>query len=302
MLLMIFRSIKEGFRGFARHFGMSASSILIVSITLIILSAFIIFSAHLERFTRHFESTMEISVQIDYDYESEKQEEEIRKQIEAIEGVKNITYYTKEEEMAFFMSTIEDEREKEIYEPFEADMNPMHDSFYVETDTGAQLETVANTIKKIEGIYSVEYGGENTMNAVSVMMNVRRITLIVVIVMLIMAIFLIRTTIRQTISSRVDEMRIMQDVGASNSFIRAPFVWEGIIIGAIGAIVPVALTIYAYVSYYRSMGGKLLAGLFTLITPNPFLIYVCLIIVFIGMLVGFVGSWTSVTGFLRARR
>ncbi len=299
---MIFRSIREGLRGFTRHFGMSASSILIVSITLIILSVFMIFSYHLERFTRHFESTMEISVQIDYDYEDEDSEAILRKQIEAIEGVKKITFYTKEEEMEFYMNTIEDEREKEIYEPFENNMNPMHDSFYIETDTGSQIEQVANEIRKLEGIYKVEYGGENTMNAVSMMMNVRRGTLIVVIVMIIMAIFLIRTTIRQTISSRVDEMRIMQDVGASNRFIRAPFVWEGVIIGLLGAIVPIALTIYAYISYYKGTGGKVLAGLFTLVSPSPFLFYICGIVLFIGVLVGFVGSWTSVTGFLRARR
>lgn len=299
---MTFRSIKEGLRGFARHFGMSASSILIVSITLIILSVFMVFSYHLQRFTKHFESTMEISVQIDYDYEDEASEEALKEQIQKIPGVKTITYYTKEEEMEFYMSTIEDEREREIYEPFENDMNPMHDSFYIETETGSQIEQVANEIEKLEGIYKVEYGGENTMNAVSMMMNVRRATLVVVVVMLIMAIFLIRTTIRQTISSRVDEMRIMQDVGASNRFIRAPFVWEGVIIGLLGAIVPIILTAYAYLSFYKSTGGKVFAGLFTLVAPNPFLWYVCGILALIGVLVGYVGSWTSVTGFLRARR
>ena len=299
---MIFRSIKEGFRGFARHFGMSASSIFIVSISLIILSVFAVFSYHLERFTRHFESTMEISVQIDYDYEDEASENALMNQIKSIEGVKSIKYYSKEEEMEFYMSTIEDAKEKEIYEPFEKDNNPMHDSFYIETESGSQIEQVANEIKKLDGIYRVEYGGENTMNAVTMMMNVRRITLIVVVVMLIMAIFLIRTTIRQTISSRVDEMRIMQDVGASNSFIRAPFVWEGIIIGILGAIVPIILTVYAYLSFYRRTGGKVFAGLFSLVTPNPFLIYICGILLLIGILVGFIGSWTSATGFLRRRR
>ena len=281
---MIFRSIREGFRGFARHFGMSASSIFIVSISLIILSVFAIFSYHLERFTRHFESTMEISVQIDYNYEDEASENELKNQIQAIEGVKNITYYSKEEEMEFYMSTIEDEKEKEIYEPFENEMNPMHDSFYIETENGSQIEQVANEIKKLDGIYRVEYGGENTMNAVTMMMNVRRITLIV------------------TISSRVDEMRIMQDVGASNSFIRAPFVWEGIIIGVLGAIIPIILTVYAYVSFYRRTGGKVFAGLFSLVSPHPFLLYICGILLLIGILVGFVCSWTSATGFLRRRR
>ena len=299
---MISRPIKEGFRGVGRHWAMSISSAMAVTVTLLIVSLFLVFSYPLQKFTRNFESSMEIAVTIAYDHEEANDENKIQKEIESIEGVKSVTYFTKEQELEFYLSRFEDERTKEAFKPFIGERNPMHDAFYVETETGAQLSDVAEKIRAIEGVDTVEYGGDSTLSVVGMMMSVRRFGLFFVVILGLLAIFLIQNTIKLTIYARIDEIKIMRDVGASNGFIRSPFVWEGIITGFMGAIVPIVLTIYAYISVYRATGGVIFADIFTMVKPIPFLYYICAIIAGLGILVGLIGSYLSVTRYLREKR
>ena len=84
---MISRPLKEGFRGVARHWGMSISASIAVTITLVMISLFMIFSFNLENFTKDIESSLEISVLVDYDYESKEQIDRIDSELNAITGV-----------------------------------------------------------------------------------------------------------------------------------------------------------------------------------------------------------------------
>ena len=92
---MISRPIKEGFSGVGRHLAMAISSAIAVTITLLIISLFIIFSYNVQNFTKNIESSMEISVMVDYNYEDSAKEDAIQKSIEAIDGVKKVTYSNK---------------------------------------------------------------------------------------------------------------------------------------------------------------------------------------------------------------
>ena len=94
---MISRSLKEGIRGVGRHWAMSIYSAAAVTITLFIVSLFLVLTFHLQRFTKNFESEVKISVMIGYDYEHEDVEAGIKKQIEAIDGVKSVEYKTKDD-------------------------------------------------------------------------------------------------------------------------------------------------------------------------------------------------------------
>ena len=89
---MISRPLKEGFRGVARHWGMSISASIAVTITLVMISLFMIFSFNLENFTKDIESSLEISVLVDYDYESKEQIDRIDSELNAITGVAEVTF------------------------------------------------------------------------------------------------------------------------------------------------------------------------------------------------------------------
>ena len=298
---MISRPIKEGFRGVGRHRGMALSSAIAFTITLTIISIFLIFSWHLHTFTKSVEYSMKIAVLIDSRHESMAAEQKIRNQIEQIEGVKVVEYSSKEQEFAYYLEQYDDAAMREAMAPF-GDDNPMSDAFYVEVEDGDLIETIASQISRIEGVSDVDYGGQTTIDMVAAMITIRRFGLIFVAALSVLAIFLIQNTIKLTIGARQDEITIMRNVGATNGFIRAPFVWEGMIIGVLGAILPIALTVYGYYALYERTKGVVFSSLFHLEQPMPFSAYISAILAVTGILVGYIGSWLSVTKYLRWKR
>ena len=118
----------------------------------------------------------------------------------------------------------------------------------------------------------------------------------------ILAIFLISNTIKITIFARQDEIVIMRHVGATNGYIRTPFVLEGMVIGILGSIIPVLFTIVGYDFLYEAMGGKIITGMLTLLPVFPFSLYVSAILVIASLVVGLFGSLVSVNKNLRWKR
>lgn len=298
---MIFRGFKEGLMGVFRHIAMSISSAIAVTVTLLIISIFLLLSFHLEKFTKTIETSMQISVMVDKNYENRSDEDQLQKKISALEGVASVTFSSKEEELNYFINTFDDERTREVFEPYKQD-NPMHDAFYVEATDGKYIKDIAKKIEGFTGVDSVNYGGQSTINLVSAMSSIRRFGSILVIGLTLLAIFLIQNTIKLTIYARQDEINIMKNVGATNRFIRSPFLWEGIFIGILGSLIPIALTIYGYYFLYVGNHGILLSNMFVLEPPFPFLYFLAALLAAVGMLVGLFGSWLSVSRYLRLRR
>lgn len=299
---MISRPIKEGFRGVGRHWGMSLSAAVAVTITLIMVSIFLVFSYNLQSFTRDIESSLEISVTVDYDYEGQDQLDRIESSLKAIKGVDTVTFSDKDAEFDYFLNSFDDETTRAAFEPFKGDENPMMDAFYIEAKSGDVIESIATKAKEIEGVSEVSYGGQSTLDLVGAMNSIRRVGAVIVIAMMLLAVMLIQNAIKLTISSRKDEITIMRNVGATNGFIRSPFLIEGMITGALGSIIPVALTVAVYQYLYRLTGGHMITSLFSLVKPNPFIYQVSGILVIIGIVVGLIGSWISVTKYLRWKR
>jgi len=301
MINRLWRPIKEGFYGVGRHGAMSFSSASAVTITLIIISLFMIFTANVSRFTKGIEQSVQISVLVDYDHEASDEEDQLSLDIQNIPGVKSVTYSSKDQEFQYYIDSFSDEKEKAVFEPFKDD-NPMHDAFYVEVNDGTQLQNIADQIQQMTGVYKVNFGGQSATKLISALDTIRNGGGILVAALSLLAIFLIQNPIKLTIMARADEIAIMRNVGAKNGFIRAPFVVEGIIIGALGAIVPILLTVYGYIYLYKYTGGVVISNMFTLIPPHPFVLKLSLILLGIGMVVGLIGSFFSVTRYLRWKR
>lgn len=301
MISRIWRPIKEGFLGVFRHGAMSLQSGSAVTITLIIISLFLIFTMNVSRFTKGIEQSVQISATVGYDYESAENEDRISLAIQAIDGVDKVTFSSKAEEFQYYLNSFTDERTKEAFRPFEED-NPMHDAFYVTVRDGSDLQSVAESIKEIEGIESVNFGGASAIQLVNMLESIRTGGGLLALALSILAIFLIANTIKLTIMARADEIAIMRNVGARNGFIRSPFVVEGVIIGALGAIPPIILTYYMYRSVYQFTGGYLISRMFSLIPPEQFLPTACAILLAIGVVVGLLGSFFSVSKYLRWKR
>ena len=134
---------------------------------------------------------------------------------------------------------------------------------------------------------------------VSIFDIVKKISIGMVIALILVTAFLIANTIKITIFSRKKEIEIMRLVGASNINIKIPFVFEGLILGILGAVLPIVITTYGYVALYDKFEGQLISPFIKLIEPSPFIYGVSGILLVIGILVGMFGSWRAVRKYLK---
>ena len=299
MIRRFFRHIKEGFFGVGRHLGMALSSASAVMITLIIIAIFLILTFNLYEVTKSIEGSISIVATIKDEYDSEHVA--LENEIKAIDGVESIVYHTKDQEFDYYLDTLgNDDDLREFYESYRDD-NPFKAAFIIYSDDGGKLENIKNTLDTMEEIDSTSDGGSNTYVLVSVLNHVRVIGGALVLALIILAMYLIYNTIKITIASRSDEIWIMRNVGAKNGYVRAPFLVEGVIIGFLGSVIPILFSIFGYIYLYETVGGRLF-GAFVLIEPHPFVLYIALALVAIGVVVGFVGSYISVFKYLRLKR
>ena len=294
----LLRHIKDGFVGVKRHFAMAISSASAVTITLTIVGVFGILAVNMAYLSQEIEQSISLVAMIDYDVEDLTQIATMRKSIEVINGVEKVEYRTKEQEFDFYNEQYPDMIEfSELYR----EDNPFHDTFIITVVDGNNMSDVKNNVAKINGIDSVEDGGSNTYTLINVLHSTRFAGAVLVIALVVLAVYLIYNTIKITIATRKDEIIIMRNVGAKNSYIRAPFLVEGIIIGTLGSIIPIFIVIYGYIKLFEITGG-ILAGVMSLIPIYPFVIFLGLVLLAIGIIVGFIGSYISVCKYLRLTR
>ena len=128
---------------------------------------------------------------------------------------------------------------------------------------------------------------------------VEKTTLVIVVALIFVTAFLITNTIKLTIYSRRNEIEIMRLVGSSNMAIKLPFVFEGLIIGILGSLIPVIISIYGYIIAFDLLGGQLVTDLITLINPYNFIFNIALIILGLGSVIGMLGSLLAVRKYLK---
>ena len=128
---------------------------------------------------------------------------------------------------------------------------------------------------------------------------IRNACIVAVVALIVVTAFLIGNTIKITIFSRRQEINIMRLVGTSNIVIKMPFLIEGFVLGVIGAIIPILLTIYGYAFLYDFVGGKLFTDLVILVQPNEIIYSVSLVVLLVGGIVGMFGSTRAVRRYLK---
>ena len=145
----------------------------------------------------------------------------------------------------------------------------------------------------------VRYGEARADNLFRIIATARNIGAVIIVGLLALAMFLISNTIRSTIYLRKTEIEIMRLVGATKAYIRWPFFIEGGMIGLLGSIIPIGLVWSIYLWVYKGGSDFFSGSSFSLLDPNPFLFYVSLAMVAIGVTIGAFGSILSMRRFLK---
>ncbi len=290
------RNIRDGFKNVFRNISLSIASISCITVTLIIVAASIVGSWNVENFTDLIRDDFTIVAFVN-NKTSQEDEEKIRTQIEKIKNVESIEFISKKdimEEMKQSSDTL-----NIVMSSYGDSENPLDDTYQIRVKNEEKISKTAEKIKKIENIDKVSYGEGMVDSMISIFKIVKNILIVIVIALVIVTAFLIVNTIKITIFSRQEEIEIKRLVGASNISIKQPFVIEGLIIGILGSIIPMIVTIYGYSYLYDKTGGKMFSQFIKLVKPFPFSIYVSLILLAIGVLVGMYGSNRAVRKYLK---
>ena len=212
----------------------------------------------------------------------------------SMDHVSKVTYSSKEEQYEKLTETMGSE-----WKVFEGDSNPLYDAYIVDTTEHKYVDSVATEAKKLEGVSEVQDGGANTQKLFALSDFIRVWGLVGAGLLIFIAVFLISNTIRITIISRSREIQIMRLVGAKNSYIRGPFLFEGAWIGLLGSVLPVALVYFGYNMVYQTMNKNLVAQNLSMIEPHLFVPAMIGAVSVLGIFIGSLGSSISMRRFLK---
>lgn len=292
---IIRKNVKDAFKSIFRNFSLSMASVSCTAITLILVSIALLVTYNVNSITRSIEDVLTIIVFVDKNA-TDQDIENVRFQIESNSNVdkKEVIYRTKEE---IKESLSEDEDLKSVFDTL--DENPIQSAFVVKVKDLKKITDTANSFKNIPFVKQVKYGESLINRLLSMFDIIRNACIIACIALILVTAFLIGNTIKITIFARRQEIAIMRLVGTSNTVIRMPFLIEGFVLGFIGAIVPILLTIYGYTFLYDYVGGRLFTDLIVLVKPSEIIYATSLVLLIVGGLVGMFGSLRAVRRYLK---
>ena len=277
-----------------RNSWMSFASIGTVAVSLFVFGMFLILVMNMNRMVASLESQVEISVYVK-DEVSDSGIHALEERITQMQGVESVKYVDRETAMVRFRERLGDQQ---FLLDSLGESNPLPNSFEVRVIRPDMVRTAAEAIAEMPGVETAKYGQDVVEHLFDITRLVRLFGLALMFVLAMATLFIISNTIRLTVFARRKEIAIMKYVGATDWFIRWPFLLEGIVLGCLGGIVAAIVLRGAY----RVIAAKIYDTLafFPLLPENPFLHYVTAAILICGMFVGALGSTISLKKFLKA--
>ena len=285
--------VRDGFRNIWRNKIMSIASISTVAISLFLLGVVWLFISNVNHMVGSVESELEINAYIETTL-TRDQGAELMEKIDRYPGVDYVSFVTKEEALiilngrfgadANLISTV-------------GEHNPLPDLIRIKASYPELVPDIARRIENTPGIESVRYGKGTVERLLEIAAWVQKAGLIGLAGISVAAVFLISTSIRITVFSRREEITIMRLVGATNWYIRWPFLVEGVFIGVFGSALACGFLYYIYLP----LAAYLEANLFflPLLTDREILFKMGINILTYGGGLGLIGSFLSVFRYLR---
>ena len=289
----LFHLIKEGIKSIFTHGFMSFASVTIIVACLLIMGSFSLLSFNINEMIGEMERDNEILAFVDENL-SDEEAMDLQHRIEAISNVSSVRFVSREEAFENFKAEYDDASRFE-----DLPDTTLRHRYAIHMDDLALMESTAADIKAVNGIADV--GAELEIGkAIIVVRNVISvISLIIIAILFVVSVFIMNNTIKLATFSRREEIAIMKMVGASNSFIRFPFIVEGLILGLLGG----AIAFFVQWGLYSLVTDKLMTSLIgTLVSVIAFdvLLWPMLAIFLgIGLVVGVFGSSVAIRNYLK---
>lgn len=293
---MFFYELRFALMSIKHNLLMSVSAMSAVAISLILVAVFAVGGFHILSFSQNAKDEMAIHVIYD-DALSLDQEKAIQKQIDKLENVSKTEFSNKDNELDMMI-----QEKGSSFGIYKGADNPLNDALFVYVKNPDLIKETAAEIENISGIYSSAYGGSSVARFLSLLKTVQIGGAVVILLLMLLCLYLIYSTIKAAVESRKDEIAIMRQVGATNTFIYVPFEMEGIIIGLLGAALPFILSAFIYPSIYNNLNGKLFANVFPLMPVSNMLLIMGFLLFGSGIILGAFAAFLAVRKYLNQTR
>lgn len=289
--------IGEGFKSTFKQKKMTSASIIIMCATMFIFGLFFAIGENVNSIIKQVESQQGIQIYVKEEA-TESQIETLGNEIRKIEGVNKVTFVSKEDALNTVKSWFD--TEQDLLTGYDEE-NPFPASYFVTlTDLGMN-EQVQSQIFNLDGVDEIE-SENNTINRLrDLASGIQIMTIIILTLLIIISIFIISYTIKLTVHARRREISIMKYVGATNGFIRGPFIVEGIIIGIISGVITLVILGLSYNAIIDKLGTSAILQTISigLLSFSDMFNLVLIVYLILGIGIGVLGSAISMRKYLK---
>ena len=284
--------LKEGFRGIFLHGFMSFAAVCVTIACLVIVGSFSILAYNLDVMVEDLNQTSEILVYVDADL-PDAQARSIGTQINLMDNVLKSTFVSREEALEDFIA---DHDGDSAFSGVQA--GDLRHRYVVTLENNLLMKQTDEQLKQLPGVAKTNAAYELAEGFSTIQSVLHIVSYAVIAVLLVVSLLIISNTVKLAMYDRKDEIAIMKMVGATNGFIRLPFIVEGFTLGMIGAVLAFGLEWVGYDALVQRVSGVDSLQLFSFVAFQELLIPMIVVFAGAGMFVGIVGSWTSIRKFM----
>lgn len=284
--------IKETLTSFKRNSLMTIASISTVALSLLVLGMFLTMVLNVNNLAHQLESQVQVTVYMQ-DTATPDQLKQVDKVLKSTEGIVKVKPVTKQQALQEFKSRLGDQQK--LLDALGQD-NPFPASFEIQVDAPERIPGLVLQLQQLPGVETAKFGQEVVTHLFQLTRVLRIGGVLLIALLAVATLFIISNTIRITVFARRREVNIMKYVGATDWFIRWPFLLEGMLMGLIGA----AIADLALYQGYNAILARIYATLafFPMLPTWPTMGYLCAVLVVVGTLIGALGSSISLRKFL----
>ena len=292
MTILFFKRAIEDFRN---NRLLNIITLLTISLSILIVSAFILFFINTNEIMNFWKKGLRVMAYLKPELAGSPMPD-LTRRIQNISGVETVRFISKKE--AFDQLKAQMRRQASLFDNLGE--NPLPDAYEIRmnaaTQTWDKVENLAAEIEALEEVQEVEYG-QRWLGRYTHIFNLFKLTGYAMCGIFFMAaVFIVANTIRLVIYSRRDEIEIMRLVGAAERFIKVPFYFQGLLQGALGAGIGLAILFFAYLAIVSNIEQGWFSGLFQIRFLSPLMSGA---IILLSMLVGWFGSYLSLKQYLK---
>lgn len=289
--------IGEGFRNFFKNKKSTMASLIIMFATMFVFGIFFVIGENVNHVINEIEAQQGMQVFINKNA-TQEEEKDLEAKIRGIEYVNNVTYKSKEEALNQMKSVFK--KTPGLVKSYEED-NPFPASYVVTLTNLEKSKDVREEINKFENVLEIQTSDDTISALIKIANGVKTISGVILVILIFVSIFIISNTIKLTVHARRKEISIMKYVGATDGFIRWPFIIEGILIGMMAALISVGLLAIVYTLLSNSMQNSTVIQRMgvNLLSFNQMINLLAIVYVIMGTGIGALGSSISMRKYLK---